>query len=508
MSATLSLPAGWVSTRLGDCTQVITKGTTPTTFGHEYQTQGIRFVKVENLSAGHIDQESIVAFIDEVANAQLGRSQLKVGDVLFSIAGTIGRTAIVRAEDLPANTNQAVAIIRGFAPILSPFFLRLFLESATAQQEASSRARGGAMNNVSLGDVANLCVPVPPPREQIEIVAEIEKQFTRLDAAVTALKRVQANLKRFRAAALKAACEGRLVPTEAELVREEGRRYETGEQLLGRILKERRAKWETDQLAKMVAAGKPSKNDEWKKKYREPEPADTSSLPPLPDGWAWATIDQVSVCLDGQRVPVNKEERLRRCGDIPYYGANGKVGVIDDYLFDESLVLVVEDETFVGRTLPFSYLIKGKSWVNNHAHVLRPTGAVTPEFLNYSLAFYPFTPLTTGSTGRRKLTQKALLQAPYPLPPIAEQIRIASEVERMLSIGDEIDRDLQMDIERADRLRQSILKFAFEGKLVPQNPNDEPATALLERIRAEQNAGRETVKKVRRPRALSAGKKA
>ena len=88
-------------------------------------------------------------------------------------------------------------------------------------------------------------------------MAEIEALFTDLDAAVAALKRVQANLKRYRASVLKAACEGRLVPTEAELARKEGRTYETGEQLLARILKERRAKWEADQLAKMLAAGKP-----------------------------------------------------------------------------------------------------------------------------------------------------------------------------------------------------------------------------------------------------------
>ena len=109
----------------------------------------------------------------------------------------------------------------------------------------------------------------PKPNNE-SIVAEIEKQFTRLDAAVAALKRVQANLKRYRAAVLKAACEGRLVPTEAELARKEGRSYETGEQLLARILKERRAKWEADQLAKMHASGKPPKNDDWKKKYKEP----------------------------------------------------------------------------------------------------------------------------------------------------------------------------------------------------------------------------------------------
>ena len=107
-------------------------------------------------------------------------------------------------------------------------------------------------------------------------MAEIEKQFTRLEAGVAGLRRVQANLKRYRAAVLKAACEGKLVPTEAELARQEGRSYETGAQLLERILTERRQKWNG------------------KGKYKEPAKSNATNLPPLPDGWVWASIEQLS----------------------------------------------------------------------------------------------------------------------------------------------------------------------------------------------------------------------
>ena len=109
-----------------------------------------------------------------------------------------------------------------------------------------------------------------------EIVAEIEKQFTRLEAGVAGLRRVQANLKRYRAAVLKAACEGKLVPTEAELARQEGRTYETGAQLLERILSERRRKWSG------------------KGKYKEPEKPDVINLPSLTAGWTWASPEQLS----------------------------------------------------------------------------------------------------------------------------------------------------------------------------------------------------------------------
>ena len=118
--------------------------------------------------------------------------------------------------------------------------------------------------------------PLPPLAEQRRIVAEIEKQFTRIDASVDALKRAQANLKRYRASVLKDACEGRLVPTEAELARAEGRDYEHADELLERILAERRARWESQ-----AKRGR---------KYKELVAPDTSDLPELPEGWAWGNI--------------------------------------------------------------------------------------------------------------------------------------------------------------------------------------------------------------------------
>ncbi|BEE11828.1 hypothetical protein VAWG004_03310 [Aeromonas veronii] len=142
--------------------------------------------------------------------------------------------------------------------------------------------------------------------------------------------------------------------------------------------------------------------------------------------------------LDYLRIPINKEERLRRCGDVPYYGANGQVGFIDDYLFDEDLVLVVEDETFIGRTKPFSYIVRGKSWVNNHAHVLRPLGGMSADYLNLCLQYYDFIPLTSGTTGRKKLTQAGLMGAKLWLAPLAEQQRIVVKVDELMTLCDQL----------------------------------------------------------------------
>ena len=139
--------------------------------------------------------------------------------------------------------------------------------------------RGTSYPAVRDDDVLAQQIDLPPLPEQRRIVAEIEKQFTRLDASVAALRRTQANLKRYRASTLRAACSGELAPTEAELARAEGREYEPADVLLERILAERRAHWESQEKRRG--------------RYKDPAAPDTSDLPSLPEGWVWATLPQL-----------------------------------------------------------------------------------------------------------------------------------------------------------------------------------------------------------------------
>ena len=182
----------------------------------------------------------------------------------------------------------------------------------------------------------------------------------------------------------------------------------------------------------------------------------------LPNTWCATRVGDVSDCLDYLRVPVNKGERLAARGTVPYYGANGQIGWIDKHLFDEDLVLVVEDETFIGRVKPFSYVIRGKSWVNNHAHVLRPLGGMTADFLNLVLCRYPFIPLTSGTTNRRKLTQPSLMDAQIALPPLAEQRRIVAKVDQLMALVDELETQLA-----ASRTAAANLLAALVAELTP-----------------------------------------
>lgn len=190
--------------------------------------------------------------------------------------------------------------------------------------------------------------------------------------------------------------------------------------------------------------------------------------------------------LDGHRVPVNASTREGRVGDVPYYGATGQVGWIDDHLFDEELVLLGEDGVdFLDPLKPKSYVIHGKSWVNNHAHVLRAkTGVMISGFLETQLNATSYAGLVNGTT-RLKLTKSAMRQIHVLAPPIAVQSRVLSEVDRLLSMGRDNEHRVSQAQSRMGSLREALLRTAFSGRLVPQDPSDEPASTLLERIRHE-----------------------
>jgi type I restriction enzyme S subunit len=171
---------------------------------------------------------------------------------------------------------------------------------------AVSKAAGSRtiLPKTNQAQMSNLPVPVAPLPEQLRIVDAVDSYVTRLDAAERSLREARRRLKAYRASVLKAAVEGRLVPTEAELARKEGRSYEQATVLLERILQERRRRWEEAELARMKAAGKVPQDDKWKARYSEPEPVNTLELPVLPTGWAWARVSSVgTVQLGRQRAP-------------------------------------------------------------------------------------------------------------------------------------------------------------------------------------------------------------
>src|SRR5690606_36558180 len=203
-----SLPVEWEKVALGNLATTITKGTTPTTMGFPFQSEGINFIKVESLGKNYIDKSLIYNFISEGAHEALKRSQLVSGDLLFSIAGTIGKTALVRDEDLPANTNQALAIIRGVSEFFDVDFLKHQLDFFV--NTFKEQARGGAMNNISLQDLKSFNVIFVSQAEQQEIVRQLDVMLAQVEQIKARLDAIPALLKKFRQSVLADAVSGKL----------------------------------------------------------------------------------------------------------------------------------------------------------------------------------------------------------------------------------------------------------------------------------------------------------
>ena len=209
----------------------------------------------------------------------------------------------------------------------------------------------------------------------------------------------------------------------------------------------------------------------------------------FPEGWAIVPFGDCVDILDHLRVPVNSDERQNRPGEIPYYGATGQVGWIDGFIFDEELVLLGEDGApFLDKSKTIAYLIRGKSWVNNHAHVLRAKRDITINaYVKYALDAFDFTDHVNGTT-RLKLTQGAMRSIPLALPPFAEQKRIVAKVEELLGRVSAARERLAKVPALLKRFRQSVLAAACSGQLTADWRDDrsgsETASGFLKRVLA------------------------
>jgi len=403
--------------------------------------------------------------------------------------------------------NNHAHVLQGKHGILNSRYL-MYLLNAT---DYRSFVNGTTRLKLTQGAMRTIPVPLPPVHEQEGIVAEIEKQFSRLDVAVTALKRVQTNLKRYRAAVLRAACEGRLVQTEAELARKEGRDYEPADVLLQRILSERRARWEPEQLAKLQAQGRLPLNDTWKAKYQEPEIPDTTNLLKLPEGWSWTSLGQVAEVQGGiqkqpSRAPKENIYPFLRVANVlrgrldlsEVHGIelfNGELAKLRLYPDDLLIVEGNGSPSEIGRMAIWHGAILDCVHQNHiiRARPLRVRSKYVETYWNSPEGSRNVLNQASSTTGLHTLSVSKVNRLPIPLPPLAEQKRIVAEVERRLSILDKVAASVAADLKRAERLRQAILQRAFAGKLVPQDPADEPASVLLERIRAERAASEKPI---------------
>ena len=487
------LPEGWESTVLKDSCLVI-QGQSPP--GKTYNAEGIGLPFLQGKAEFGATYPVAVKWCSAPSKVA------EPLDVLVSIRAPVGPTNLCAERSC---IGRGLAAIRTLGGVPSKFILYAL---RSTEEELRSKSTGTTFEAVRGDDLRSHPVSLPPLAEQRRIVAEIEKQFTRLDASVDALKRVQANLKRYRASVLKAACEGKLVPTEAELARAEGRDYESADQLLERILAERRERWESQ----VNQRGN----------YREPVLPDTTNLPVVQEGWTWASVAQLAEIQGGiqkqpKRTPAHNPFPFLRVANVlrgsldldEIHKIELFSGELDKLRLFSGDLLIVEGN---GSPSQIGRMAIWKSEIEdcvhqNHIIRARLQGELIPRYVesywNSPIGGSEVSKVASSTSGLYTLSVSKVGVLPVPLPPLAEQRRIVAEVERRLSVIQQAESIVEANFIRAERLRQSILKQAFSGKLVPQDPNDAPASELLERIRLE----RETAQVAANPKDRTKGRR-
>ncbi len=440
-------------------------GGTPSKAKAEYWASGtIPWVSPKDMKVAHIsDSED---HITEDAVAGSAAKLIPAGSVLIvTRSGILSHSLPVAVSTVPVTVNQDLKALTPKNGVLPEYvawalrgFARDILNACTKQ--------GTTVSSIDTTALHRFEIPIAPLDQQKSIVAEIEKQFSRLDEAVANLKRVKANLKRYKAAVLKAAVEGRLVETEAELARREGRSYETGAQLLQRILETRRSQWKG------------------KGKYKEPAAPDTTDLPELPEGWVWSFVSGLGDVVGGL---TKNPKRSKLTTKLPYlrvanvYANELRLDEIEEIGVDDSeleKLLVLKGDLLIveGNGSP-DQIGRLAIWDGSIApcvhqnHLIKVRLAVDclPDWVVGWLMSIGgrayIREIASSTSGLYTLSVGKVGGLPVPLPPVNEQRRIVKEVERCLSIIREAEAQIEANLKRAERLRQSILSRAFCGGL-------------------------------------------
>ena len=209
----------------------------------------------------------------------------------------------------------------------------------------------------------------------------------------------------------------------------------------------------------------------------------------IPQGWELARFGSVMYNRDSERIPLSVAKRSKLTKIYDYYGASGVIDKVDKYLFNKDLLLIGEDgNNLINRSKPIAYIATGKYWVNNHAHVLDCIDSIFMQYICLYINSISLVDYVTG-TAQPKMNQEKMNSILLPLPPHNEQKRILQKVDKIQPLFVRYEKN-QSRLEALTKtlyikLRKSILQETIQGHLVPQDPNDEPASVLLQRIKEE-----------------------
>ncbi|GIB15523.1 Type I restriction-modification system specificity [Vibrio cholerae] len=468
--------------------------------------KGLPLIRIRDIVSGKTDTTYEGAYSEEYI--------VQNGDLLVGMDGDFNSSFWRSGVAL---LNQRVCKLIANETFYSKKFLAYLLPGYLDAINQNTSAV--TVKHLSSKTIQCIPLPLPPRKEQDRLVEKLEELFSEFDSGIEELKAAQTKLSQYRQSLLKSAVEGSL--TQQWRVENSDQVQETGEQLLARILKQRREQWQQQKLAEFAEKGKtPPKN--WQDKYPEPVQPDTTDLPELPEGWVWASVDQLvyessygtSVKCDygtGNtpvlRIPnvINKKVSV---SDLKETVDPFDIGLNKQLLSGDILIVRTNGSlSLMGQTALVRDIEDGFYFASYLLRLRTPMDTILPEWMDLYFgsknARAWIENQASSSAGQNNISLSKFSNLHVPLPPLEEQVQLISVLANEF---DSIDRQIEvtdLGLKQSEAQRKNILKSAFSGQLVPQDPNDEPASVLLEKIKQE----REALAKKPKPRKPSKPKK-
>jgi len=503
------LPTGWTLVPAAEVFSFVTSGSRG--WAQYYSDDGALFLRVGNLPPNGI--RVLLKDLQHVRLPPLAaegvRTRLADGDILVSITADLGRVAVYADHLGEAYVNQHVALARPRRDVVEPDFMASFLSAPAGREQLQDLQRGATKVGLGLNDIRSVQVPLPPLNEQRRIVAKLEDLLARSRRAKDVLDAIPPLLEKLRQSILASAFRGDLTADW----RAKHPDVEPAHELLKRIRVERRKKWEEGELGKMRAKGKVPADDRWKAKYQEPEPVNSSDLPELPDGWCWATLGDVAPLQAGYAFPSsgfakggvrllkgnNVRDEWIADEDINFWEATDAQRFGDFLLNRGDIVLAMDRPVYSSGSKRTKVARLGLEW--DGSLLLQRVGRfqrnqwIVSEYLWHFVISREFRDhLTQQQKGTQDgkdlphVSATTVDQALLPLAPLDEQREIASRVGAALGVATLRSNLGAKVLSHVVNLDKALLAKAFRGELVEQDPNDEPASVMLERLASERTA--------------------
>lgn len=467
------LPIGWEKITLGEALQ-IQKGKKPAGLGHKGHGRVVPYI---NISAFETNRVKEYAPEQDAPRCKSSDTLLvwdgaRAGFSGRGVSGFIGSTLARLTSDL-----------------LEPSYLYHFIQSN--YKHLNTNTKGVGIPHIDPVVLMEIELLLPPLPEQIRIVEKLEELLTNLDAGVAELKAAQKKLVQYRQSLLKAAVKGHLTADW----RAQYQPTETGTELLARIVKERRAHWEDKQLETFSSQGKaPTQN--WQYKYPEPITPNAQNLPKLPEGWVWSTLSQIG-WLNRGRSKHRPRNAPHLYGNTYPFVQTGDIRHADTYLskvesfYSEAGLaqsrlwptgtMCITVSANIGET---AILSMEACFPDSVVGFLSASKDVSVRYVEYFMrSAQQKLEEEAPATAQKNINLEILEKIVIPLPPLMEQRQIVKMLDEAMGAAKENDSAIELALKQSTAQRQNILRSAFAGELVSQDPNDEPASALLERTR-------------------------